>query len=147
MPIVDLHYLMTAWATEVEDEHRLLGSVLECVLAHTQLPDDVLPAALAGCRCGLGLAPADTRVPGEFWSALGGRLKPGLQLVITLPVDVFEWRPTATPAESVAVSMDRHAPPADAGRAPDFSGRRRRTNGALVMEGRPAGAPEPELDA
>lgn len=152
-PIVDLHYLVTAWATEIEDEHRLLGSVLACVLGHSHLGEEDLPDALAGHRCNLALAPPDTHVPGEFWSALDGRLKPGIQLVLSLPFDVFTWSATATPAESVGAGLGRMPPrpPARAGTGPNVgpvvSLSRRRINGTLVMEGRapiPPGAADDE---
>jgi hypothetical protein len=104
-PVVDLGYLVTAWATERRDEHELLGTVLACVLAHRFLPEEFLPEPFVGARCGLSLAPADRRVPGEFWSALDGRLKPGLQLQVALPIEVFAWQPTATAAEEVGLTV------------------------------------------
>jgi Pvc16 N-terminal domain len=170
-PVVDLGYLVTAWASERRDEHELLGSVLECVLAHSSLPEEFLPERFSRARCGLSLAPADRRVPGDFWSALEGRLKPGLQLQVALPIEVFEWQPTARPAERFEITVDRHersgkvAANAAAGRAPGGAASsgpvtndstqspdpsaeiaeptRRRRNGALVMEARPPRRPEP----
>lgn len=139
-PVVDLHYLVTSWATELSDEHQLLGAVLECVLANGRLPEVDLGDRLAGARCALKLATRDARMPNEFWSSLDGRLKPGLQIELSLPVEVFSWAPTAQPAESIGVGMDRLTPPPPAEPAAQF--RRRRANGALVMEGRPS-APEP----
>jgi Pvc16 N-terminal domain len=147
-PVVDLHYLITAWATELADEHQLLGSVLTSVLAHNRLPDQVLTDTLAGVRVGMALAPYEKRVPGEFWSALDGRLKPGLQLELNLPVEVFEWQATAQPAESVAATVGRLADRADHANtshrdteAEPPALRRRRSGGALVMEGRPEPPP------
>jgi Pvc16 N-terminal domain len=139
MPVVDLHYLVTAWATEQGDEHHLLGSLIEVILATPRLPDAVLPEPLKGARCGLALAPYEKRIPGEFWSALDGRLKPGLQVEINLPFEVFAWKDTAPPAESVGVGVGRlPAPPSPAagGQPPEKQFRRRRANGALLMEGR-----------
>jgi hypothetical protein len=144
-PVVDLHYLVTAWATELADEHQLLGNILTSILAHRRLPEEVLPDSLAGTRIGLHLADADKRVPGEFWSALDGRLKPGLQLELNLPLEVFEWAATAPPAEEVAAQVVRQAraghgevQPSRAREDPVL--RRRRLGGAVVMEGRTAPA-------
>jgi hypothetical protein len=147
-PLVDLHYLITAWAREVADEHQLLGSVLNCILSHTRLPAEVLPDPLLGTRVNLSLASADKRVPGEFWSALDGRLKPGLQLEVSLPLEVFEWQSTATPAEEVTLRVDRLERVGDLAAAgpaePEPPAlRRRRANGALVMEGRADASPRP----
>jgi hypothetical protein len=137
-PVVDLHYLVTAWAAEYRDEHQLLGSVLRSILANRVLPADLLPAPLADARCGVALAPYDKHVPGEFWSALDGGLRPGLQLEVSLPMEVFAWQPAATPAESIGVTastIEREPPPPPGGQ-PNLL-RRHRSGGALVMEGRP----------
>lgn len=146
-PMVDLHYLITSWATELADEHQLLGAMLTCILGHNTLPETSLSDALVGVRLGVGLAPSDKRVPGEFWSALDGRLKPGLQLEITLPVEAFAWQATATPADQVTVRVNRLNE--DAPTAATLEGseppvlRRHRSGGALVMEGRPEPPAEP----
>ena len=152
-PVVDLRYLVTAWATEERDEHQLLGSVLRCVLSNSTFPDTVVPPALAGAPfVRLALANEEARVPGEFWSSLDGQLKPGLQVVVTLPVAVFEWLPAGPQAQSVSVATKPLPPHGGAG-APDGANRetndlpllrRRRSNGALTMEGRPL-APGTEL--
>jgi hypothetical protein len=138
-PVVDLHYLITAWASEQRDEHQLLGAILTCVLAHSVLPTTALPEQLSDTSwITMGLATHEKRAPGEFWSALDGRLKPGLELELSLPLDVFRWTPAATPTEQVGVQFapmpERPAP------APDWQPqlRRRRVNGSLVMEGRAA---------
>jgi len=155
-PVVDLRYLVTAWATEQGDEHQLLGSVLRSVVAHSALPEADLPKPLQGSPfVKLALASEEARVPGEFWSALDGRLKPGLQVVVTLPVGAFEWVPAGPPATSVTVVprlMGTAAPadgpgaqkPAPANTDPHRARlavhplRRWRRNGALTMEGRPS---------
>ena len=146
-PVVDLRYLITAWATELADEHQLLGSLLTCILAHSQLPADSLPDHLTASRCTLTLATRDQRVPNEFWSSLDGRMKPGLQVEVSVPLEVFSWTATATRAEEIGVRTGRVAPVPGAGSAGDTRQpppmRRRRAGGALVMEGRP-GSSEPE---
>jgi hypothetical protein len=139
-PVVRLHYVVTAWATEHADEHRLLGSVLGVVLAHAVLPPETLPERLAGMRCGLAIASGESRIPGDFWSALDGRLKPAVLVEVSLPFEVFAWRPTATPAESVTLGSRSmagavHEPGRAQPQTPPL--RRRRANGALVMEGKP----------
>jgi hypothetical protein len=104
-PVVDLRYLVTAWAAEHRDEHQLLGSVLVCVLANSSVPPDDMPAQLpTASPLSLSLASEDARVPGEFWSSLDGRLKPGLQIVVSLPLEIFEWVPAGPPVQSVSVT-------------------------------------------
>jgi hypothetical protein len=84
-----LAYLVTAWTQRPEDEHRLLSSVLACLLCHDKLPDDVLPEGLRslGMQLPVTIAepPNDGRSSSELWSALGGELKPSLDIVVTTP--------------------------------------------------------------
>lgn len=134
-PIVDLHYVVSAWASEPRDEHQLLGALLEAVLAHPRLPDDVLPGSLAGSRLGLELAPAGTRPPSEVWGAFGGGSRAALNLAVSLPLEVFAWRDTAPEADSIHVGVGAKPAPAAPVRSEPVTTRRRQ-NGALVAEGR-----------
>ena len=43
---VDLHYMITAWASEPDDEHRLLARTLLAFLRHREMPESFLPASL-----------------------------------------------------------------------------------------------------
>ena len=147
-PVVDLHYLVTAWATEQRDEHQLLGAILGCVLANSALPATSLPEELQESGwISLSLSTHDKRAPGEFWSALDGRLKPGLEVELSLPMDVFAWQPTAPAAASIGVQTRFKDASVTTPGGDDDSGRpllrRRRMNGVLFMEGR---APEPSPD-
>ncbi len=144
-PVIDLRYVVTAWAAEHRDEHQLLGSVLTCILAHSSVAPDILPPQLpTTSSLSLGLASEEARVTGEFWSSLDGRLKPGLQLVVSIPLDIFGWVAAGPPTASVGVAAQRmRQPPADLGKARPTSVyepalRRRRSSGALTMEGRPS---------
>lgn len=136
-PVVDLHYVVSAWASEPRDEHQLLGSLLECVLAHPRLPEDVLDGPLAGVRCGLDLAPPGTRAPGELWGAFAGGPRPVLHVAVNLPFEVFRWLETAPPADTVEVGVTprRLVPAGPDDDAPVLV--RRRRDGAVVMEGKP----------
>lgn len=85
-------YLVTAWTQRPDDEHRLLASVLSCLIRRDALPlsDGTTPNLVAqGLSVGLHLAyPAseDRRVS-DVWTSLGGDLKPSLDLLVILPVD------------------------------------------------------------
>ena len=86
-----LSYLVTVWTQRPEDEHRVLASLLACFLAHERLPEDVLSEGLAGqpyaIRTTVALPPPEDRALADVWSALGGELKPSLDLVVTAPFD------------------------------------------------------------
>jgi hypothetical protein len=87
-----LSYLVTAWTQRPEDEHRLLSAVLVCLLKHPVLPQDLLAGALADqgteVRLSVALPPPDERTISEVWTALGGDLKPALDVACLTPVDV-----------------------------------------------------------
>ena len=83
-------YLVTAWTQRPEDEHRLLSAVLTCFLRFSVLPQEVLPRSLDGFRplvVGIGVPPADDRPVSDVWSALGGELKPSLDLTVTAALE------------------------------------------------------------
>jgi hypothetical protein len=83
-------YLATAWTQRAEDEHRLLSSLLSCFLANETMPPDLLTGALAGIDLlvliTIALPPPADRSLSDVWTALGGELKPSLDLVVTAPV-------------------------------------------------------------
>lgn len=90
--VYKLSYLITAWTQRPEDEHRLLSAMLSCFLRHEQLPPDVLTGTLSGTAspvlATIALPPPPDRSLSDVWSALGGELKPSLDLVVTAPFDV-----------------------------------------------------------
>ncbi len=96
-----LSYLLTAWTQRPEDEHRLLSSLLACFLRFDALPEDVLTGSLA--ELGLpvpvtvALPPPEDRAFADVWSALGGELKPSIDLVISAPVDTGQRYETGPP--------------------------------------------------
>ena len=85
-----LSYLITAWTRRPEDEHRLLSALLLCLLRYEALPPDRLTGTLAelgvSVPMSVALPPPEDRSFADVWSALGGELKPSLDLVISVPV-------------------------------------------------------------
>lgn len=86
-----LSYLVTAWTQRPEDEHRLLASVLTCFLRFEALPAEMLTGALAEqgvpVRVSIALPPPEDRALSDVWSALGGELKPSLDIVTLVAID------------------------------------------------------------
>ncbi len=92
-----LAYLVSAWTQRPEDEHRLLSAILACLLRNATLPRDLLGGSLAG-DAGAGTGPplvkmtvalpaSNERKSSDVWGALGGELKPSLDVVVTAPLD------------------------------------------------------------
>jgi hypothetical protein len=85
-----LSYLVTAWTQRPEDEHRLLDSLLRTFLKYDALPTTLVVGPLAetgeAVKLTIGLPPPEDRAFADVWSALGGELKPSLDLVVTAPI-------------------------------------------------------------
>ncbi len=125
-----LSYLVTAWTQRPEDEHRLLSSLLGCFLRHEALPADLLVGGLADLGMAvpltIALPPPEDRSFADVWSALGGELKPSLDLVVSAPTwtgRVYEAGPPVTRPPRVSLggvadgwppseSAQRHEAPA-----------------------------------
>ncbi|MFI7601337.1 DUF4255 domain-containing protein [Actinoplanes sp. NPDC049681] len=109
LPRVDCRYLVTAWTSEVRDEHSLLGDVLSALLLHQVIEAQHLQGVFASVRPlpHLRLRSGDGTENSDFWSALGGQLKPGLDLVVTVTVDAAARAMAGPPTERVAVRASR----------------------------------------
>lgn len=87
-----LSYLVTAWTARPEDEHRLLSALLSCFIRHDFVPEELLAGQLEGVAQPVYLSvaqpPREDRSIADVWSAMGGELKPSLDLVATAPFEV-----------------------------------------------------------
>lgn len=86
-----LAYLVTAWTQRPEDEHRLLSAVLGCLLRYDFIPEEHLSDLLRDNAMGLtvqvAVPPPQDRQVSDVWTALGGNLKPSLDVVVNMKVD------------------------------------------------------------
>lgn len=106
-----LSYLVTAWTQRPEDEHRLLDGLLRCFLRYDAMPPRLVTGALdvdgLAVPLTIGLPPPEDRAFADVWSALGGELKPSLDLVVVAPVDTGVTYPAGKPVrEGLRVGMD-----------------------------------------
>ena len=105
-----LSYLVTSWTKRAEDEHRLLAAVLNCLLG-----TDVLPLSGTGAVARLGASvplsvaepPREARSLADIWSALGGDLKPSLDVVVVTPFPVVIDEPVAPPVTEAHAVIGR----------------------------------------
>ncbi|WP_426561242.1 DUF4255 domain-containing protein [Angustibacter sp. McL0619] len=99
-----LSYLITAWTQRPEDEHRLLSELLACFLRHEAFPTDLLEGDLAELglpvAVTIALPPPEDRSFADVWSALGGELKPSLDVVVSAPTQTGQRRLAATAVDA-----------------------------------------------
>lgn len=94
---VTCSYLLTAWVESgvtgeeaVLAEHQMLGAVLATLHANPTLPQAVLTGNLASQLYPVALRTSMgelSRNPAEFWSALGGKLRPSISLSAVITLD------------------------------------------------------------
>ncbi|WP_033284996.1 DUF4255 domain-containing protein [Streptomyces sp. NRRL F-525] len=106
-----LSYLVTAWTKRPQDEHRLLSAVLSTLIPRELLAPDELPGSLRQLGLSVPISVAgiqtESRSLAEIWSALGGELKPSLDLVVTAPFPAYpeyDAGPPVTEGAAVRVS-------------------------------------------
>ena len=101
LPRLELHYFVSAWTTDFEDERTLLSQLLIALLAHQEVPTSFLPAQIAELpNPQLNLARAGDL---ETW-ALDFKSKLGLQLRVLAVIDVGLGVPLAPPVSEISAS-------------------------------------------
>jgi hypothetical protein len=96
-----LSYLVTAWTQRPEDEHRLLSACLTTLVRNEIIPLDLTSGSLAASDFPVILSvalplPAERSIA-DVWSALGGELKPSLDLTAIAPLDTAWTEDVAKP--------------------------------------------------
>lgn len=112
LPMVQLAYLVSAWAGSTRDEHELLGDVLTRFLAHQVIPAEHMSTELSS-NVQLALADDSVNRPREIWSGLGGTLRGSFTLLVTVAADAYDWRTMAPPATEVVGSANPLRPKKD----------------------------------
>ncbi len=96
----ELSYLVTAWTNRAQDEHRLLSQALSCLVRNERIEPRWLTGSLGELELSVGLRVAgpvsEGRAATDVWSALGGELKPAINLMVTAPL-TGEWTPAGPP--------------------------------------------------
>jgi hypothetical protein len=99
-----LAYLVTAWTQRPEDEHRLLSALLGCFLRNPMLKSGDLGGSLDEADLPVyievGQPASQERSLADIWSALGGELKPSLDVVVTAPIVVGASTPYGPPVKT-----------------------------------------------
>lgn len=88
---IDLQYMVSALATDIEDEHALLWRVLGTLLTYPNLPPEMLPNELRNFDLPLTTRlaqPEDRLNLIEIWGSLGMEPHSALSYIVTMPLDV-----------------------------------------------------------
>jgi hypothetical protein len=87
---IDLSYLITAWTSDVADEHQLLGRVLTTLLRFPVLPPEVLKGSMQTQplppRAWIA-QPERMPSPWEFWGHVDHGMKAALCFVLTTSLE------------------------------------------------------------
>jgi len=120
---IDVAYLITAWTSDIADEHSLLWHVLRTLSKYPELPGELMSEQLAGQGYPIRTSTAQPdglfSNPADFWSALDNEIKASINYVVTLPLDtdVVFTAPVVT-----TKTVDYRAPDADAERLVQIAG-------------------------
>lgn len=101
-PMIELSYLVSAWAGSPADEHQLLSDVVSILAGTAVIPEEFLPERTSSSVT-LSLGADATTRPRDVWQGLGGKLKACLLLRATVAADTFDWEDQAPAVERISV--------------------------------------------
>jgi len=87
---IDCFYMLTTWASEPDDEHRLLSRCLSVLFRYPTLPEDRLVGLVKNQPYEIitRLASHDRLTnPAELWSAMDNEMRPSISYIVTLCLD------------------------------------------------------------
>jgi hypothetical protein len=89
---LDCSYMVTAWANEPDQEHRLLAAAARVFFRNPVLPKGLREGALndAGVVTLQVAQPESFKDAIDIWSVIDGDLKPSLRVTVTIPLDLNE---------------------------------------------------------
>lgn len=104
-PMIQLGYLVSAWAGSPRDEHQLLSDVVSLLTGLELVPSDLVSPDLTSS---VQLLLGDERSTGrELWTAAGGTLRPAVCLRATVAADTFDWEVTPPQVERISAMAER----------------------------------------
>lgn len=90
LPMLELHYLVSAWAGTVRDEHQLIGEILTQFILNQMIPTRFLADDVAA-PVRLAVGAHDNNRAKDVWSTVGGTIKPSFELVATTAIDALPY--------------------------------------------------------
>lgn len=96
---INCHYIITSWAANPKDEHRLLSRTLLTLLRYPVLPEDSLTGDLKTqpFKIQAQLVTHDRLTnPAELWGAMDNEIRPSMSCLLTVAAD--PWAEVTGPA-------------------------------------------------
>jgi hypothetical protein len=96
---IDCHYIITSWAANPKDEHRLLSRTLLTLFRYPILPESTLMGDIKGqpFKIQAKLVTHDHLTnPAELWGAMDNEIRPSMSYLVTLAAD--PWAEVTGPA-------------------------------------------------
>jgi hypothetical protein len=90
---MDVHYMITSWANDPGDEHRLMGRLLMVLYRYKNFPEEFLIGELLDQEYDIWLKVAqyDQRdIRRDIWSMLDNEMRPIIDLTLTLAFRPYE---------------------------------------------------------
>ena len=99
---VQVSYSITAWSpvavtpglAPAFDEHQLLATVIRVLLRYPEIPPPALVGTLVGQQPlppALVIQPDSSKLVDDFWSAIGGQLRPSIDYRVSLSLDYRDF--------------------------------------------------------
>jgi hypothetical protein len=99
-PMIELGYMVSAWAGSPRDEHQLLSSVVSLLAGTSTFPEQIAPTALNST---VSIVLGGQLGPRDIWQGIGGKLRPALLITATVAADTWDWELQAPPVEQLSV--------------------------------------------
>ncbi len=128
-PVVELRYVITAWTSDHGDERALLSGLMRSLLGAGVIQRQHLSAELSHLdepQIEMARAGEDHM---DVFKALEGKVKPGLNIVVSSQFDTGVVFPAGPPVESISTSVARSDTEFQ---TPDGNAGRRRIAGEVV---------------
>jgi hypothetical protein len=88
---VDLQYMVSALATDIDDQHRLLWRTLSTLMTYNEVPAELVPEEMRATDLPVRAQVARDDDHPDFldvWSGLGSEPRSALSYVLTVPLDL-----------------------------------------------------------
>lgn len=90
---MNLYYMISAWAADPDDEHRLITRLLMALFRSPSLPDEFLPEILKDQPAPIAIQAAQPDAltkPTDLWGVLDNEVRPAVSFVATLALNPYQ---------------------------------------------------------